>query len=218
MASESVEEYIEAIYRIGGSNGTVSTCVLAGLLGVAPPSVTTMLGRLSRDGLVKHIRYHGITLTQRGHELAAAMIRRHRLSERLLTDVFGMSWDKVHDAACKFEHVLIGEIEERAYQVLGRPKRCPHGNLLEGDEDCALILLHDAPLGELVEVIKLADESGKFLHSAGSIGLVPSTEVVVISVSNDDIHLNIAGRQHCINRELAGRIWVQPTMHSQVNP
>ena len=90
MPSQSVEEYIEAIYRLGGEGGAVSTCDLAEQLGVAPPSVTTMIRRLSRDGLVKHVRYYGATLTEAGLKMALDTIRRHRLSERLLTDVLGI--------------------------------------------------------------------------------------------------------------------------------
>ncbi|MBI2842964.1 MAG: metal-dependent transcriptional regulator [Armatimonadetes bacterium] len=208
MPSESVEEYIEAIYRIGGETGMVNTCDLAEQLGVTPPSVTTMLRRLSRDGLVKHVPYRGITLTTRGREMAAAMIRRHRLSERILTDVFGIPWERVHNAACKLEHVITGEIEDRAYQVLGEPERCPHGHLLEGSEDVALLLLSEVPEGERVVVVKLAEEGGEFLQTAAEIGLVPLAEVEVTSLTDGKMILDICGQRREIGADVASLVWV----------
>jgi len=201
---------MEAIYRLGGDSGTVSTCELADLLGVAPPSVTTMLGRLSRDGLVKHIRYKGITLTSHGREMAAAMIRRHRLSERLLTDVLGMPWDRVHEAACKLEHVMTGEIEDRTFSVLGEPERCPHGHLLEGEEDESLVLLSDIAPGGCAVVVKLDEESPEFLKLAAESGLTPSTEVEVESICDGQVRVTVSGQSSDICRESAALIWVRP--------
>lgn len=209
MASQSVEEYMEAIYRLGGDSGTVSTCELADLLGVAPPSVTTMLGRLSRDGLVKHVRYKGITLTPHGREMAAAMIRRHRLSERLLTDVLGMPWDRVHEAACKLEHVMTGEIEDRTFSVLGEPERCPHGHLLEGKEDGFLVLLSDIIPGECAVVVKIDKESPEFLKFAAESGLTPSAKVVVESACDEQMQVTVSGQSNEICKESAALIWVR---------
>lgn len=208
MTSQSVEEYIEAIYRIGGESGTVNTCELAEHLGVAPASVTTMLGRLSRDGLVKHTPYHGITLTGTGRELAASIIRRHRLAERLLTDILGMPWERVHEAACRLEHVIDGEIEELAYKALGEPERCPHGHLLEGCEDTVLLPLSDAPIGKRVQVVKVTDESEECLRSAADVGLVPFMEVTVQSKSDERISVYVKNKSRTIPLALADCVWI----------
>lgn len=208
MPSQNVEEYLEAIYRLGGEKGRVNTCDLAEQLGVAPPSVTTMIRRMSRDGLIQHVRYHGITLTALGHEMAVSMIRRHRLSERLLTDVLGMPWERVHDAACKLEHVLTGEIEEKAYQALGEPERCPHGHLLSGAEETTLVQLSCVAPGTKVCVVKLTDEREDFLKHASNVGLVPSQEIEVESNDNE-IALIIGENKTSIKREYAEHIWVR---------
>jgi len=215
MASQSVEEYIEAIYRIGGESGRVNTCELAGLLGVAPPSVTTMLRRLSRDGLVKHVRYRGIILTPRGREMAASMIRRHRLSERLLTDVLGIPWDRVHDAACRLEHVITGEIEQKAYEVLGEPERCPHGHLLDGGDEQTLLRLGEVEPGGRAVVVKLADEGGSFLRCAAEIGLVPSAEVTVEARPDSGIALVIGNQRLTVDPALAKHVWVRLVQRSE---
>lgn len=210
MASESVEEYIEAIFRIGGEIGSVSTCRLAGRLGVAPASVTTMLARLSRDGLVKHIPYKGITLTDTGHAMAASMIRRHRLSERLLTDILGMPWESVHEAACKLEHVITGEMEERAYQALGEPERCPHGHLLEGNEDGGVVILHNSPVGKRMEIVKITDESEETLRKASEIGLIPSAKITINAIEDDCISIDIDNCKYSLDKSFAECIWVRP--------
>ncbi len=210
MPSQSVEEYLEAIYRIGGESGTVSTCGLAEQLGVAPPSVTTMLGRLSRDGFVEYTRYRGITLTPLGREMAASTIRRHRLSERLLTDVLGMPWDQVHEEACKLEHVITGEVEERAFHLLGKPKRCPHGHLLEGEEDQRLLRLSDTAPGCRVRVIKITDESRELLKEAAQTGVIPSAEILVVSFEDGKMSLQVNGNNRIVEIGLAENIWVCP--------
>ena len=210
MPSQSVEEYLEAIYRIGGKTGTVNTCELAEMLNVAPPSVTTMLGRLSRDGLVQHIRYKGIKLTEHGLEMASSMIRRHRLSERLLTDMLGMPWHKVHEAACKLEHVITGEIEEHAFEALGEPERCPHGHLLEGDEDKHLVLMSEITAGSRIKVVKLAEENEIFLITVAKFGLVPSAEVTVLSVTDSGTRYLLNETEHLALTEITRHIWVQP--------
>lgn len=215
MPSQSVEEYLEAIYRIGGETGTVNTCELAEMLKVAPPSVTTMLGRLSRDGLVEHTRYKGIKLTAPGREMASSMIRRHRLSERLLTDMLGMPWHKVHEAACKLEHVITGEIEEHAYEALGEPERCPHGHLLAGDEDSHLMLMVDITADSRIKIVKLAEENENFLITVAKLGLVPSAEVTVLSVTDTGTRYLLDGTECFALTEITRHIWVQPITNAE---
>lgn len=210
MASESVEEYIEAIYRLGGDESTVCTCDLAEQLSVSPPSVTTMLRRLSRDGLVTHTRYHGIRLTPQGRTMAISTLRRHRLSERLLTDVLGMSWDKVHEAACKLEHVIKGEIEEKTYEALGRPKTCPHGNPITCSEYRKdLTCLTQSHPGDRVGVVKVSDEQDDILKTAAQLGLMPAAELTVECITDEDIIINIDNCRRSLDIAVAEHIWVQ---------
>lgn len=210
MASESVEEYIEAIYRLGGEDGTVSTCDLADQLSVSPPSVTTMLRRLSRDGLVTHTRYRGIILTPLGRNMAVSTLRRHRLSERLLTDVLGMSWESVHDAACKLEHVITGEIETKAYEILGHPKTCPHGNPICCSEDRELTCLTESRPGDMAQVAKVADEGDEVLKAVAAIGLKPTAEFTVKSVSIDGVAIEVGGEHLMVTNSIAEHIWIEP--------
>ena len=123
------EEYLEAVFtRAEGGGEPVKTSGLAKQLRVKAPSVVQMLEKLKRKGLVIYERHTGAKLTEKGHELAAKIVRRHKLAERLLVDVFGQDLYKVHDDACKLEHVIDDELAEKIEKKLGKPSTCPHGN------------------------------------------------------------------------------------------
>ncbi len=127
MDTERTEEYLEAIYKEHSKGPSVSTSLLAKNLGVSAPAVTDMLGHLERRGLIDHKPNEGVSLTDIGLGKALEVIRRHRLWERFLTDVLGMTWDTVHDEACKLEHIASAEVTERLARILGDADTCPHG-------------------------------------------------------------------------------------------
>ncbi|HVA34545.1 MAG TPA: metal-dependent transcriptional regulator [Candidatus Baltobacteraceae bacterium] len=126
--AESIEEYLEAVYRLEREGPGVTTSGLAASLGVAPASVSGMLKKLGSDGYVEQVARGEVKLTPKGLDVALRVIRRHRLAERLLTDVLGMSGDDVHVEACMLEHAISDRVEERLVALLGDPKTCPHGH------------------------------------------------------------------------------------------
>ena len=134
--TQGVEEYLEAIFKLQRGDEGLTVRRLADELSVSPPSVSEMLARLRAAGLVTPAE-QGIALTAQGEAEGARLVRRHRLSERFLVDYLGMSWDAVHDEACKFEHVLSPEVEARLAEQLGDPRTCPHGHAIP-DEDGSL--------------------------------------------------------------------------------
>lgn len=123
MASEFMEEYLEALYDLSRQGTPVKTTDLSAHLNIAPASVTEMLQKLSRAEYVRYKKYYGAVLTPKGRELAAQIKRRHRLAERFLSDILGM--EDVHDVACGLEHLLTGEFERRVCQLLYHPALCP---------------------------------------------------------------------------------------------
>ena len=129
--SESVEEYLEAIHRLSATPEGVSTTDLARQLDVTPASVTGMRRRLFDLGLITYQRYRDIALTPSGGRRAHEVIRRHRLAERLLTDVLGVPLAEAHDEACRLEHAVSPALEVRMAEALGEPKVCPHGHPLD---------------------------------------------------------------------------------------
>ncbi len=128
--THGIEEYLEALFKLERGDEPVTVKHLAEELGVAPPSVSEMLGRMRAAGLVEAPGEAGVKLTPEGELEGARLVRRHRLSERFLVDYLGMPWDEVHDEACKFEHVLSPEVEARLAEQLGDPRTCPHGHAI----------------------------------------------------------------------------------------
>jgi len=127
--SATVEEYLEAIYKLEERRDAAKTGDLAKQLKVALGTVTNTIENMEKQNLVVHEPYKGVKLTDKGRKRALNVIRRHCLSERLLTDILRLEWSKVHDAACKLEHAFADEELSRSLdEALGHPKTCPHGN------------------------------------------------------------------------------------------
>jgi len=125
--SEATENYLTAILRLQEAGIEVTTGLLADRLEVARPSVTGMLKRLDRDGLVAHTRYRGVVLTAAGRDHAVAVLHRHRLIETFLVETLGFTPGEVHAEAHRLEHALSDEVVRRLDAWLGHPATDPHG-------------------------------------------------------------------------------------------
>ena len=128
MAQEQVEEYLEAIYDIAGTEGSAKTTAIAKCLKVAPASVTEALQSLAEKNLVNYEPYRGASLTGEGKKIAETIKRRHRLLEVFLADVLHINRAKVHDEACRMEHSISEDTENALCRMLNAPARCPHGS------------------------------------------------------------------------------------------
>jgi DtxR family Mn-dependent transcriptional regulator len=126
-----LEEYLETIWELEEEGIPVIQARLAEQLDVSAPSVSEMIRRLRGEGWVD-TEGRSITLTDKGRSRAISVVRKHRLAERLLTDVIGLPWHKTHVEACRWEHVISDEVEERLVILLGNPATCPHGNPIPG--------------------------------------------------------------------------------------
>jgi len=125
LSSESVEEYLEAIYAFNERGEPAKNTEVARRLKVSPPSVTQMMKRLAEEGLVEYEPYSGATLTGRGMALAQKVVRKHRLLERFLHDVLGLRRNRVHEEACGLEHSLSDEAAAALCKALEKPETCP---------------------------------------------------------------------------------------------
>ncbi|WP_292423464.1 metal-dependent transcriptional regulator [Methanoregula sp.] len=128
MAQEQVEEYLEAIYDIAGTEGAAKTTTIAKCLKVAPASVTEALQNLAEKNLVNYEPYRGASLTGDGKKIAETIKRKHRLLEVFLADVLHINRAKVHDEACRMEHTISEDTENALCRMLNAPARCPHGS------------------------------------------------------------------------------------------
>ncbi|MFB3882202.1 MAG: metal-dependent transcriptional regulator [Armatimonadota bacterium] len=205
----AVEEYLEAIYRVSGKRNALSTTGLAERLNVKPASVTGMLKRLAEMNLISYRRYGRIELTVEGRRRARSIIRRHRLAERLLTDVLGVPLDRVHDEACRLEHALSPDIESRIADRLGESGVCPHGNPLDVTADRTVSLL-DAPANRRLAITRLEDESAEVVRYLAERGLLPGAAVTVKRRDplGSAVEIEVNGQAQTIGRALAETIWV----------
>jgi DtxR family Mn-dependent transcriptional regulator len=188
MASATVEEYLEMIYRLAAKGGPVIGARLAEAVGVSPPTVTQTLKRMVKDGYVRVGPQKEITLTPAGMEQVRSIQRRHRLAELLLTDILGFDWLRAHNEAVKFQHVLSPEVATAISKKLGDPLTCPHGNPIPGNvpEDYTeedLRALAAVPVGETVIVRRITEDGEEEPQLLGYFyekGLLPGTVVTVI--------------------------------------
>src|SRR5215211_6140945 len=154
--TRSVEDYLKAIYQLSPEGRPASTSEIAHALALSAPSVTGMIKRLSEHGLLEHIPYRGVQLTDEGRRAALRMVRRHRLIEAYLVEFLGYSWDTVHAEAERLEHAVTDTLVERMAAALGHPDVDPHGDPIPAPDgsihELAYTPLAEIPVGETVEV------------------------------------------------------------------
>ncbi len=210
-ASDAVEEYLEAIHRFGASAEGVSTTRLAEHLHVRPASVTGMLRRLREAGLISYRRYGEIALTPQGETRAHELIRRHRLAERLLTDLLKVPLDRAHEEACRLEHALSPDVEAHLSEALGAPDSCPHGHPIDAGADDHTFALTEAPAHRRLLLVRLEDESPEVVRYLEARGLLPGAKLTVRAhdAAGDTVEVEVAGQTRTLSASLARRLRVR---------
>jgi len=218
--SNQAEEYLEAIYRLEKKKNSAKTMELAKKLSVVPGSITNTIESLEKKGLVNHKPYKGVKLTKKGRKIAANVLRKHRLAERLLTDFLHLKWSNVHNEACKLEHALSSEILNSLEMALGNPKTCPHGNPIPTNKG-ELNEPHSKPLTELNSgtngfIIKISEEDPATLKVLESIGLFPNSIIRLEKKSspNEPVIILIQGKRHKLDQKIAACIHVKQSNES----
>jgi len=183
MPTPAVEECLESIYKLQARGVRVIGARLAEDLGVSAPTITELLRRLCRQGLAEIGPERQVGLTDAGLREAESLIRRHRLSERLLTDILGMSWTQAHDEACRLEHAISPEVEKKLAAALSYPTTCPHGNPIPGLSAAGadVTRLSDLREGDAGVVSCIDAEDEEFLEYLQGLGLFPGARVELIS-------------------------------------
>jgi DtxR family Mn-dependent transcriptional regulator len=208
-----LEEYLEAIHELGEEGIVVIQARLAERLGHSAPAVSEMIRRLRDEGYVE-VRGRSLSLTDRGRSKAESVVRKHRLAERLLTDIIGLPWEKAHVEAGRWEHVISDEVESLLVKRLGNPTTCPHGNPIPGSGGVApdLEVLAERALGEHVrlervtELVELDQESLSYLSAHG---FVPGTEATIASRAPDGtMILDLGARTIALGPSLAQQLYV----------
>jgi len=213
--TQSIEDYLKAIYEITSIEGRASTTELAEYLKVTPASVTGMIKKLSKTNppLVEYQKHQGVTLTKDGLKVALETIRHHRLLELFLYQILDYPWEEVDKEAHELEHFISEKFEEQIAKALGQPKYDPHGDPIPGKD---LSLPHTSPtsLGDLrpgqkAVITRVRDTDSELLRYLNQRGIVPGSEISVKDYSEFDgnIHLQVKGKQDTI--VLGPRITVQ---------
>ncbi|HEX9907170.1 MAG TPA: metal-dependent transcriptional regulator [Thermoplasmata archaeon] len=211
MVREITEQYLRAIYKLTEEGGSAKTTDIAGLLGVSPASVTEMLHKLDEHGYIKHEPYKGVILKGKGRKIACKVTRKHRLLERFLADIVGVTGKSRHEQACKMEHVLTDEAEHNICKMMHHPEECPHGRKIPRCErklSCEKCTTSDVPLTEIREgqsatVSHLASAGKDIMCSMLALGFVPGSEVTVEKKfpMGGPIVVNLKGTRVAIARE-----------------
>jgi len=184
MITVSKEDYLKSILEAETEGETVISARLAHLLKVSPPAVTMALRRLKKDGLVRVATSGEVSLTAAGRAIARKLTLRHHLIERMLCEMFGMEWWKVHDEAERLEHAVSPDFEAKLLAKLGSDGACPHGNLSEMESSASrrrrgLVLLADAQLATPYTVSGIYERDRGLLEFLEHRGIRPGAKLKV---------------------------------------
>jgi len=218
MITVSKEDYLKSILEAESEGEAVISARLADLLKVSPPAVTMALRRLKKDGLVRVDSASGqVHLTASGRKIARKLTLRHHLIERMLSEIFGMEWWKVHDEAERLEHAVSPDFEAKLLARLGAEGACPHGNLSEMESPTSrrhrgLVLLSDAEIDRTYSVSGIYERDRGLLEFLEHRGVRPGEKLRLLERNYDQtITLSTPAGKVSLGPAATGRVWLTPT-------
>lgn len=215
----TTEDYLQVIEALTEEGQAVIGARLAERLKVTPASVSQTIDRMARLGLVEVGPEHRLTLTAAGRKAANAIVRRHRLTERFLTEVLHLNWVEAHEEAHRLEHAISDRVEARMSEVLGHPQTCPHGGPIPGNfpegGDREWVAVATLPPGASATLMRIADvieEESELLEYCDSKGLRPGIPVSVVEQGpNGVVVLEVQGSTVALSGHLSQYLLVLPT-------
>ena len=211
---DTTEEYLEQILELEEEGTVPMRARIAERLGLSAAAVSETVGRLVDNGYAELREDRSIKLTDQGRDLATTVVRRHRLAERLLLDVIGLEWEKVHREADRWEHVISDDVEAKLIVLLGDPSTCPHGNPIPGalhaPPAVPTTALLDAPAGNahvarISEKLELSDDH---LHFVAQARLMPGATVTVVERTPEGIVVRTSDGEHTVPLDVAQQLYV----------
>jgi DtxR family Mn-dependent transcriptional regulator len=215
----SKENYVKTIAEAESEGETVIAATLARWLKVSAPAVTMAIRRLKRDELIRVGSEGQITLTRSGRAIANRLLNRHHLIERMLTEVFGMEWYKVHEEAEQLEHAVSADFESKLRERLGDGESCPHGNRVGVDTPDdrrrrGLKPLNEAEVEERLAVVSVFERDRRLLEHLDRLNVRPGTAMSITAANRNRLTLDVDGQSIQIERPVAERVWVRPMISS----
>jgi DtxR family Mn-dependent transcriptional regulator len=213
---DATEEYLETILEIEEEGITPIRARLVERLGLSAPAVSEQVNRLVDQGYAELLDDRSLRLTDKGRALAVSIVRRHRLAERLLVDVIGLEWEKVHREADRWEHAISADVEEKLVQLLGDPMTCPHGNPIPGSRrrgdvvpTVALTQAEPGPITvqRISERLEIDDDAMTLIARAG---LIPGRSATVVRADGDAIVVKSEVGEQRVPADVAKMMWVAP--------
>ncbi|MCS7025911.1 MAG: metal-dependent transcriptional regulator [Bryobacteraceae bacterium] len=212
----SKENYLKAIAEAESEGEVVIAATLARWLKVSPPAVTMAIKRLKRDGLILVEPDGQLRLTPSGREIANKLLNRHHLIERMLTEIFGMEWFKVHEEAEQLEHAVSADFERKLLDKLGPAEACPHGNRIGMDTPEERRRRGWLPLSELspdrdARVMSVFERDRELLEFLDGLGIHPGARVRMIRKNYDEtVTLEVKSDRVQLGDAASSRVWVAP--------
>jgi DtxR family Mn-dependent transcriptional regulator len=207
------EDYLKAIYKLGGMETLVNNKQIADTLYITPASVTEMLGKLKREGLIHYEAYKGSRLTPQGISIATALVRGHRLWEVFLMRHLGYSWSEAHEDAELLEHITPPRLTERLDNFLNYPAYCPHGSAIPNHDGhinyTPLQTLNLLPVGKVSHIRRVTEEKEllDYLQTAG-ITIGKAVRIVETGAYEGSLTLDLEGKRVQISYKAACQIYI----------
>ena len=211
---DTTEEYLETILSLEEEGVVPMRARLVERLGLSAAAVSETVGRLVDQGFVEIEGDRRLRLTTKGLGLATTIVRRHRLAERLLVDVIGLEWEKVHAEAARWEHAISADVEEKLVLLLGDPATCPHGNPIPGSlhpaPSAPTIALADAEVGPVTvaRVSERLEMSGDAMVLIAGARLLPGCDATVVDTDADGVTVKTDSGEHRVPARVAESLYV----------
>lgn len=208
QATVAEEEYLQTIFWLQEAGLPITGANIARAMQLSAPSVHEMVARLEADKYIIRHDDKSLDFTDSGRRHAEAIVRRHRMLERFLTDVLGIPWDEVHEEAERLEHAMSPVLEERMLAAIGDAKTCPHGHPINPGARVQGVPLADVEAGATIHIIRFENEAEDLLHYLMAAGINPGMKGTLVAAGDDEVVFESGDGRHSMTRSVAETVSV----------